>query len=331
MPRLVCWVISEGRPGIENQCLGLAEALARTAPAGTGLEIVTKRIRIAPPWRWLPHRFWPEPLRCLGPQGDRLAPPWPDLLICAGRVSVAPSLAVKAASGGLCQAIRLERPYGSGAAFDLVVTPAHDRYEGSNVLHSSGALNRVRPDLLSAAAREFAALAESLPTPLTAVLIGGDSKAYRMTPESLRDLAAGLRAACEANGGGLLITGSRRTPPAAMAAFREAIGGLPHYLWDGSGANPYYGFLGLAETIVTTCDSVSMLSEACATGKPVYVHELPGRGGKLRAFLDRLYAENRARRFAGRLEHWRCEPLDDATAIARAIWLRQPGQPATVS
>ena len=81
------WVLTDGKPGMENQCLGLAEALGATP--------VIKRIAPRFPWSVLPPQFWPAPLRAPGPAGDALAPPWPDILIATGRQTVAPALAIK--------------------------------------------------------------------------------------------------------------------------------------------------------------------------------------------------------------------------------------------
>ena len=78
--------------GTENQCLGLAEAL--------GLRPEVKRIRVRAPWRWLPPKAWWCALAALSPAGDRLSPPWPDVLIASGRKAAAPALALRTASAG---------------------------------------------------------------------------------------------------------------------------------------------------------------------------------------------------------------------------------------
>ena len=49
-----CWVVSDGKPGMQNQCLGLAEAV--------GLPVVVKRISVRWPWTWLLPQMWPSPL-----------------------------------------------------------------------------------------------------------------------------------------------------------------------------------------------------------------------------------------------------------------------------
>ncbi|MGC8476965.1 MAG: ELM1/GtrOC1 family putative glycosyltransferase [Acetobacteraceae bacterium] len=90
-------------------------------------------------------------------------------------------------------------------------------------------------------------------------------------------------------------------------------------MWDGSGENPYFGMLALADAIVVTEDSVSMVSEAVATAAPVLLAGLPGASRRIGAFSAGLLAEGRVRRFAGRLEWWPVAPLDDTPAAGAEV------------
>ena len=76
------------------------------------------------------------------------------------------------------------------------------------------------------------------------------------------------------------------------------------------------GILALADVIVVTEDSVSMTSEALATGKPVYDVRLPGYSARLRRFQDDLIAEGYTRPFTGALERWNYTPPDDTARAA---------------
>ena len=143
------WVLTDGKPGMENQCLGLAEALGATP--------VIKRIAPRFPWSVLPPQFWPAPLRAPGPAGDALAPPWPDILIATGRQTVAPALAIKRASGGKTFCIQIQNPTIGHDRFDLLAIPVHDRVPGPNVIECRGALHRVTAEKLAAEAENFRA------------------------------------------------------------------------------------------------------------------------------------------------------------------------------
>ncbi len=306
-----CWVLSDGKPGGEAQSIGLAEAL--------GLEPDVRRIEIRAPWRSLPPAIWPKSLSILAPGGASLAPPWPGILIACGRLTAVPALAVRRASHGASFTIQIQDAKIAPRRFDLVVVPQHDRLRGPNVLTSRGALNRVTPQRLAAAAERLAPRLAHLPRPRVAVLIGGSSKAYRMTPQSVRDLASQLAALAREQGAGLMVTASRRTGEAGDAALRAALAELPGVFWDGRGDNPYFGYLGLADAVVVTEDSVTMISEAAATGRPVHVVGLQGGSAKFRRFHAAMRQAGITRPFTGRLEDWRYEPLDEATRIAAEV------------
>jgi mitochondrial fission protein ELM1 len=132
-------------------------------------------------------------------------------------------------------------------------------------------------------------------------------------------LADRLAALARDHGAGLMVTPSRRTGTANEAILRARLAGLPAVVWDGSGENPYLGYLGLADHIVVTCDSVSMVSEAASTGKPVHVVELEGGSPKFRSFHAALRAEGVVRPFTGDLPSWSYRPLDDTQLVADEI------------
>ena len=307
-PETDCWVLTDGKPGMENQCLGLAEAL--------GARTTVKRIAVHAPWRWLTP--WPllAPLTAIEAlDGGPLAPPWPRLLIASGRQAAAPSIAIRRAAQGRCFTVQIQTPAVALDRFDLVVPPAHDEVAGANVISTLGALHRVTAARLAAEAERWRQRLVHLPRPLVAVLLGGSNGVYRLGAAEMRALAIGLQGL----GAGLAVTPSRRTAPEAVGALREGLAGVPAAIWDMAGDNPYFGYLGLADYVVVTADSVSMTSEALATGKPVLVVDLPGGNRKFRAFHEGLRKAGLTRAFAGRLERWTYAPPDDTGLVAAEI------------
>jgi hypothetical protein len=115
------------------------------------------------------------------------------------------------------------------------------------------------------------------------------------------------------------VTPSRRTRQGSIAALEAALKGVPHIVWDGSGDNPYFGFLALADAIVVTEDSVNMVTEAAGTGKPVYVQGLPGRSNRLARFHRLMRERGATRPFQGRLESWSYAPINDTEMVAAAV------------
>ena len=311
MTEKFAWVLTEGMAGAVTQAVGLAEAV--------DMPFEEKIIALRLPWRWLPPRFWPRGVAGLAGTSDFLAPPWPDLVISCGRKSIGPALSVKHRSGGRTFAAHIQNPHMSARAFDLIVAARHDRLIGENVIVTTGALHRTTRARLAAAGAAYRETLSALPRPLTAVLVGGPSRVYRMTPNLMETFASKLKAFSEATRGSLVITPSRRTGSDNIAALQAGLNGSTAVIWDGTGDNPYFGYLALADQIIVTCDSVSMVSEACATGKPVYVYDLPGGSSRFRQFHRKLRDDGITRPFTGIPQDWHYEPFDDTARVAAEI------------
>jgi mitochondrial fission protein ELM1 len=307
----VCWALTEGFAGMENQCVGLAEAV------GSRCEVKHVR-RPRAPVMYLSPRLWPNPLASTT-DGIPLAPPWPDLLISSGRGSVAAALAIRKASRNRTFAVHIQRPYVRPSRFDLVVMPLHDSLRGDNVLVARTALHRVTSEKLGEAAQRFKPALSHLPRPLIAVLVGGSNKHQRFSADTMGRLASDLVLAVEECGGSLAVTPSRRTGEENERILRERLNSVPAFLWDGRGENPYLGLLALADAIVVTSDSVSMVSEATATGKPVHIFAIGDGGKKLRRFHKALLDDGVTRIFTATIESWSYNPPDETARIAALV------------
>ena len=312
--QVMCWVVTDGKAGMENQCLGLAEAL--------GVSFKVKRIKLRSPWKQLSPFLRHGLSHAFSDQGDPITPPWPDILIATGRASVPASLYARRmsryAGGRGTVTVQIQNPVIDSSRFDLVVVPRHDELTGANVMTTRGSLHRVTTEMLAQEAVRFLPQVAHLPSPRIAVLIGGSNAVYSLTPREMKVLAAQL-AAIAGREGSLMITPSRRTGTENMAILQEALRDTPSYIWDGQGANPYYGMLGLADVILATCDSVNMVSEACSTGKPVMVIDLPGGSDKFRRFHQAMRDDGMTRPFTGKIETWHYAPLDDMRLVAERI------------
>ena len=214
-----------------------------------------------------------------------LGPPWPDLVICSGRGAEAVSFWLRKRNPKL-RIVFVGTPWSGLDRFDLVITtPQYRLPKASNVLHLTLPLHDVAPGRIAAEARRWEARLGHLPRPFTTVLVGGSSGPYLFTPASAERLGRAATEMARTTGSSLLLTTSARTGRAAVDALAGAIG-VPHHLyrWEGpSQDNPFHAFLGLAERIVVTADSVSMLAEACATGKPVLLFDIEDGRFSMRA------------------------------------------------
>lgn len=317
--RLSLWAVSDGRAGIENQALGLAEAVARLTPA----EIIIKRLRYAAPWDRLPTalKLWPDAM--LRRDSDRIEPPYPDIWIGCGRASLPHALRISMSADGKIFVVQLQDPKTDLKPYDLVIAPEHDHLSGPNVLSLLGSTNRITPERLAAAYEVWRDRLDALPHPRVAVLIGGRSKAFDLDAEHAVLIARDVRAAIEKADGSVLMTVSRRTPPAARAVLTDGLRGLPGVIYDGSGDNPYFAFLHAADRFLVTEDSVNMATEAAATGKPVQIVSLPrrtlGGGTKFEDFHESLRARGVSHPFEDHLSGDPYPPLNETERAAQAL------------
>jgi mitochondrial fission protein ELM1 len=311
----IVWVLHDGKAGMASQALGVAEA--------TGLPYAEKPLAVRRPWIWAAPSLWIAPLHGvrqpdISPSGRRLSPPWPDAVIGCGRNAVRPALAIKHASGGRTIAAHIQDPRFGRDRFDLMIVPRHDRLRGPRVLVTEGAVHRVTPALLAAEQRRFPALTD-LRRPIVGVLIGGANGAYRLDAGTLADVADRIAGAVKRRGGSVAATASRRTGADGVALLRERLAGVPGQVWDGTGENPYYAYLAVADALVVTADSISMISEAAATGKPVHVVDLPGGNAKFARFHAAMREAGITRPFAGEIEDWAYRPFDDTARAGAAL------------
>lgn len=307
------WVITDGSVGMEAQGIAVAEAV--------GLPFTLKRVRPKGAMRLVP-----TPLQILAPAqtllraietSDPLEAPWPRLVISIGRRSVPIALAIKRLSGAY--ALHIQNPKVPARLFDLIATPVHDNFQGPNVITTFGAVHAVTPERLAEAGKSFAPRIKALPRPRITVLLGGKSGAFSFPPDIATEFGAKLLNLARETGGSLLVTPSRRTHAATLTALAAAIADTPHFIWDGTGDNPYFAFLSLADAIVVTEDSVNMVTEAAGTGKPVYVQALPGRSTRLSRFHGLMRERGATRPFEGHLESWSYAPVNDTELVASTI------------
>lgn len=308
------WVLADDRPGNVSQALGVAQALH--------VPYLVKKISYDG-LAALPNLVRGASLLGLEPLAkEEIVPPWPELVIAAGRRTAPVARYIRKQSGGKTKLVQCMWPGRPVDDFNLVVVPAHDApMKSPNLVQTLGAPNGITSDRLERERfrweREFA----YLPTPRVAVLIGGGSKHMEFTEGDMVELARKLNLLMQDSGGGLMITTSRRTSEEMVDVLKREI--KPHfYLYDlkSQGDNPYLGFLAHADAVVVTGDSVGMCSEACSTGKPVYIFNPGGKAvGKIRLFQQQLFEYGCARPLQGDLELWRYEPLDEAKKVAATI------------
>jgi mitochondrial fission protein ELM1 len=271
-PRL--WLLLGDKAGDNAQVLELARAL--------GEPYTVKRLVPKPQWVLGKPRFRAT-LDHLDPaRSDPLEPPWPDLVLTIGRRPSMAALWLAERSGGRTRLAIVGRPKRWPERFALIV--ASGQYavsEAANVVRLELPLLRPDPARLAAAAAAWRERFADLERPVTAVLVGGETKPFRFDAAVARALAARLADLRAREGGTIWVTTSRRTGEAVAEALATALpAGTLLHRWradEPPEANPYLALLALADRFVVTGDSASMLVEVARLGKPLAIATLPVR------------------------------------------------------
>lgn len=309
------WVLADDRPGNVGQCLGVAEALA--------LPFETKHLAYTAAAA-LPNFFLGATFAGLTADSRvNLTPPWPDLVIAAGRRTTPVARHIKALNSGRTFIVQIMHPGAGGTDdLDLIANGRHLKVAAApNLLPTLGWPHRVRPERLAEAADTWQPRFAHLPKPWIALIVGGGTKRRDFTPTLAAELGRACNTLAHDAGGSLLITTSRRTGEAQAEALLAEIA-VPRYLfrWGDTGDNPYFGYLALADLVVVTGDSSSMCCEACGAGRGVYIYAPPGFVARKHADLHaELYRQGAAKPFAARYAAWTHSPVNCAVDIAAEI------------
>lgn len=312
------WGLVDDRTGHTGQVLGVIGKL--------GMPFILKRLD----YNWkvrAPFLFSGASLATL--DSSHSAPiqaPWPKLVIAAGRRTIPIARYIKKKSPNTIIAY-LMWP-GSAKGFDLIAVPKHDGAgQAKNMVTTVAPLHAVTPETLAAAREAWLPRFQHLPRPWVAVTIGGKTKGGSYQAADWQALITRARALAPT--GTLMVTTSRRTPQGALDIIMPLLTSGPHFLhrWDRDKDNPYLGLLGCADAIIPTGDSLSMCTEACVSGKPVYLfapaHAMPKKHQRLH---HALYEQGLARPLddAATLTWSPAAGLDDAGMVAEAIRTRFP-------
>jgi mitochondrial fission protein ELM1 len=281
---LEIWVLLTHAVGDNDQCLALAEAFGRPFhsisldwPASSRAldrmnlkELLRDDMRS----RILRHSIG-------------LRAPWPCIIICSGRRADDVAFWIRRRSGGRSKVVTIGRAHAALAAYDLIVaSPQYLLPERANVIRPPIPISRVRPEIGPRAPAE-----QTLgPKPWFTLLLGGRAEEFAASEAALRQAALRAQLAAERSGGTVIVSTSRRTPPWLLAAVESQLEAPSVYRWSrGGDDNPYAALLQKSAAIFVTGDSASMILDACRSGAPTYIVELPERLGFRRRLRRGIY------------------------------------------
>ncbi|KAJ7981195.1 Mitochondrial fission protein ELM1 [Quillaja saponaria] len=269
----------------------------------------------------------------------------PLLVVASGRDTISIASSIKRLASENVFVVQIQHPRLHLNRFDLVITPHHDYYPltpngqeqiprflrrwitpheppDNHVVLTVGALHQIDFATLRNAASAWHDEFASLPKPVLVVNIGGPTRNCRYGLDIVKQLTASILnvlVSC----GSVRISFSERTPQKVSNIIVRELGNNPKvYIWDGQGTNPHMGHLAWGDAFVVTADSVSMISEACSTGKPVYVMGAERCRWKLTEFHKTLRERGAVRPFTGSediSESWSYPPLNDTAKAARRV------------
>jgi mitochondrial fission protein ELM1 len=282
----IIWALADDRAGNANQAIGLAEALS------SHFTLVVKTIRYNKLAK-LPNILRHNSLIGIDQkQSSDIAPPWPDIIISAGRKTATVAAYIKKYHNPACKIIQIMWPGYPTSGIDYIITPQHDKiylHTGAEIIYTTGSICR---------AKQGNGWHPNLPSPFIGVIIGGNSKHGRMIATDAINIVKYADHYAKQMRGSLLITTSRRTPREVELIIRQNLDS-PHYMFSFNDSltqtNPYQDILQLSDLLLVTGDSISMCSEVCSTGKPVIIYAPSSLlGKKHKYFIDNVKQENYA-------------------------------------
>ncbi|MBP7190181.1 MAG: mitochondrial fission ELM1 family protein [Rickettsiaceae bacterium] len=310
------WVLSDSKTGSTVQAVALAEKLSMT------FEIKKLEYNL---WALLPNFILGSTeIHLKSTSSDLTSDIPPKIIISSGRRTAPVALSIKDRYPEV-KVIQIMKPFLAPSKFDLIILPQHDKFtdNGGKIMTIIGSLHNIKSKLRDAKGT----IKSSNPhlQNFIAVLIGGDTKKYKFTEEEAQRLAKQINAISINHGINVFVSFSRRTSDKVKNIIRQEFQ-WPHVVYDpvsSSDPNPYYGMLSDADFIIATCDSVSMCSEASASGKPLYIfHSNDKNMHKHRYFAQQLVDLGVAKfltRDIETLETYEYDPFDEAEKVSDYI------------
>ena len=307
MRNLKSLLLTEGMHGMISQVEGMAKAL--------NSEYTHKIVRLNFPWNFLPSKLSPISKIILKDQIYMTTNEMPDLIISCGRKSVIPSIFLKRKNPKLFT-IHIQNPKVSFKNFNAIVAPEHDNLIGNNVYSSKGAIHYIT-ELEINKAKPYLNYKVS-GTKIVTLILGGPNKYYSFNKEQLLKIFNEIKSKFISTGYKVIVIPSIRTPKEiiefAIQEMKEC-----GYVVNTVDKQAYLSAYALANFIVVTCDSTSMISEAAISGKPIFIaHMRPKKNNyRFKRFFKLFKEIGIARDLGEKVESWTYNKLNEAEKIEK--------------
>ena len=306
MNKLKGLLLTEGMHGMISQVEGLANSL--------NIEFIHEKIELNSFWKLIPPKFTPSQNFTFKNDIKKNF----DIVISCGRKSVIPSIYLKKKYKGKIMNIHIQDPKVSLHNFDYVVVPQHDSLNGNNVITSIGAIHYLKQDELDQ--NENYLKNKINKEKIISLIIGGPNKYYNYNDKSIGEIFTKIQKNFIDNGYQLIVIPSMRTP-------QKIINKATNYfdknqvIINNVDKKAYLSSLKLADYIVVTCDSTSMISEAAITGKPIYVAQMTPikKNYRFEKFFNLFRSLNIIKNLESSVEKWNYEKLNETDKVSDHI------------
>jgi len=306
MLELKALLLTQGMHGMISQVEGLAKALK--------LNFKHQKIKLKPLWNLMPPKFTPISENLLTEKFVCNS----KIIISCGRKSVIPSVALKKRFGKEIFNIHIQDPKISLKYFDLIISPEHDNIKGDNVITTKGAIHYLnKKDIIKNS--KYLKL-ENEKKKIVAFIIGGPNRYYDYSEEQMHYTFNKVKTLYTPDKFKIIVIPSYRTPLNIIKKAYDTFN-FNHLVVKKIDKNAYLGSLAIADYIVVTCDSTSMISEAAMTGKPVYIAMMKAKKSnrRFKNFYSQFKKLGIIRELDESIDNWSYDKLDEVNRIAPII------------
>ena len=306
MAKLKALLLTEGYHGMISQVEGLAKALQT--------EFQHKIVRLNWLWNYIPPKLTPISEIILKDRHYITENKNFDLVISCGRKSVIPSAIIKKKNTNIFS-IHIQDPKINYKNFDIIIAPEHDDLKGENIISSKGAIHYITQLEINKAKNYLIDKVQN--EKIVSLILGGPNKYYRFGNEELTQVFKKIKSNFISQGHKVIVIPSMRTPKRiidlAMKGFVKE-----GFVVNTVDKQAYLSALALATNIVVTCDSTSMISEAAASGKPIFVaHMQPKKNNyRFKKFFQLFREMGITKELGEKVDNWTYNRLNEADRIA---------------
>ncbi len=309
MGKLKALLLTQGMHGMISQVEGMAKAL--------NAEYRHKIVRLSFPWNLIPAKFTPVSAVILKDKIHITEEETPDLVISCGRKSVVPSILLKKKNPKIFT-IHVQDPKVSLNNFDAIIAPEHDDLNGNNVFSTKGAIHYITEEEIE---KEKPYLVKKInSTKIISLILGGPNKYYSFDDKQLIEIFNKIKSNFVSEGYKVIVIPSMRTPKSSIELAKKEMDSCG-YVVSSVDKQAYLSAYALANYVIVTCDSTSMISEAATSGKPIFVAHMSAKKNNYRfkRFFELFKHMGITRDLGEKVESWTYNKHNEAQRIAIEI------------